>query len=92
MNELNDPKFKELTTRFFWESFFGIFIFGVPAFLGLFLGKTADDYFGTGRLYTMLLLATAFVSSWVTIWFRNKRMTRMYRELREHQKNTTQST
>lgn len=88
MEQLNDPKFKKITTQFFWESFFGIFIFGIPAFTAMFFGKMIDKNLGTGRTWTLILLLLAFISSWVMVWFRNKRVTRMYREFREEQKRS----
>lgn len=90
MDQLQDPQFKKLTDKFFWESFYGIFIFGIPAFAGLFLGQVLDAHLSTGRLWTLVFLAVAFISSWVLIWFRNKRVTRMYRDFREEQKKAHQ--
>ncbi len=89
---MNDPKFKAITDRFFWESFFGIFIFGIPAFSALFLGKALDSRFDSGSTWKIILLVSAFVLSWIIVFYRNKKVTRMYREFRETQKNlnTTQ--
>lgn len=91
MNQINDPKFKALTDKFFWESFFGIFIFGIPAFAAVTLGQVLDERLGTGRLWLFICLGIAFVSSWVIVYFRNKRVTRMYREFREEQKKGKES-
>jgi hypothetical protein len=86
VNQINDPKYKAVTDRIFWESFFGIFIFGVPAFVAVNVGEMLDNQYGTGRLWVYVCLAVAFVTSWITVFFRNRRVIRMYREMREEQR------
>jgi len=88
VNQINDPKFKAITDRFFWESFFGIFIFGIPAFLAVALGQMLDARLSTGRLWFFVFLGVAFVLSWAIVFYRNKRVTKIYREFREGQKNS----
>jgi len=88
---MNDPKFKAITDRFFWESFFGIFIFGIPAFSALFLGKALDSRFDSGSTWKIILLVSAFFISWIIVFYRNKRLTKIYREFRQTQKNSVQA-
>ena len=42
-------------------------ILAVPAFLALFLGKYLDKNYQTGNSVTLILLAVAFILSWVII-------------------------
>jgi hypothetical protein len=84
--QTNDPHLDMLRNKFFKESFLGIAIFGVPAFSALLLGKYLDRFFGTQKVFTLVCLIVAFVSSWILIYFRNKRITKEYREYRAIQK------
>lgn len=85
MNPINDPKFQKLTDKFFWESFYGIFIFGIPAFSALYLGKMLDVRYNSGYTWKLILLLSAFLFSWVMVFYRNRRLTKMYREFRASQ-------
>ncbi len=86
LKQTNDPHLDMLRNKFFKESLFGIAIFGVPAFSALLLGRYLDTVVGTQKIYTLILLVIAFVSSWILIYFRNKRITKEYREYRALQK------
>lgn len=44
-----------------------IFIFGVPALVAKFLGQYIDGRSETGKLWTLIFLAIAFVVSWVVL-------------------------
>jgi F0F1-type ATP synthase assembly protein I len=87
----NDPEFHKITNRFFWESFFGIFIFGIPAFISVFLGKYLDELFQTGKILTIILLVIAFISSWVIVIWRSKRMNRIYKEYKSRLNNNPEN-
>ncbi len=43
------------------------FVFGVPAFVALFIGKRLDATYGTGKMWLLISLAVAFVSSWIVV-------------------------
>jgi small-conductance mechanosensitive channel len=89
VKKTNDPHLDMIRNKFFRESFMGIAVFGVPAFAALFIGRYLDSlFFSTKKLFTLILLVSAFVISWVIILYRNKRVTREYREYRNLQKNT----
>ncbi|MEZ4156733.1 MAG: AtpZ/AtpI family protein [Candidatus Paceibacterota bacterium] len=60
--------------RIFYLMFEFVFIFGIPGFLGLYLGKLLDERFSTGRILTLSLIALAFVLSWAMIILRYKRV------------------
>lgn len=55
-------------------------IFGVPAFVGAFLGRNLDSYFGT-KIYTTILLVVAFFSSWVIVYREYKKISTVVEEI-----------
>lgn len=58
--------------RIFYLMFEFVFIFGIPGFLGLYLGKVLDAKYDTGRLVTFGLIALAFVLGWALALLRYK--------------------
>ncbi len=86
LKKTNDPHLDMIRNKFFKESLMGIVIFGVPAFSALLFGKYLDRVFGTQKVFTLVCLIIAFVSSWMLIYFRNKRITKEYRAYRALQK------
>jgi len=51
-----------------------IFIFGIPAVLGFFLGQFLDTTFGTGRTWSIIVLLCAFVISWIYLIVRVRKI------------------
>jgi len=75
----------QLTTKIFWLSFQTIFIFGVPAFLGLYLGKTADSFFRTGKIITLITIVFTFILSWAIVIFKYRKIKKQLSELKMHE-------
>lgn len=74
-----EEKIKELTskrefwrTKIFWLALEIAFIFGIPAFAALFMGKALDKHFETERTILFSLLVVAFISSWFMVAYRYK--------------------
>jgi uncharacterized BrkB/YihY/UPF0761 family membrane protein len=55
---------KEIT-GFFWLGLQIAFIFGIPAFLALYIGKKLSEL--SGNKYTVISLAISFIFSWVIV-------------------------
>lgn len=83
---ITDPHLDMIRNKFFYGSLQSIAIFGVPAFSALILGRYLDRTFQTGKIYTLILLVITFVSSWIIIYFRNKKIIKEYRDYRALQK------
>ncbi len=66
----NQKKQKELRTKAFWIAFEMIFVFGVPAALAMLVGEWLTEERGMEDWVTYALLALAFVSSWVIVYYR----------------------
>ncbi len=81
VNKTNDS-YQKVTDKFFYASLLNIPFFGVPAFVALFLGKYLDKRFDTGKTFLVVLLAVAFVSSWILVLRNNRKITREYRQER----------
>ena len=77
-----DHSYQKVTDKFFYASLLNIPLFGVPAFVALFLGRYLDKRFDTGKTFLVALLAVAFVSSWVLVLRNNRKITREYRQER----------
>jgi uncharacterized membrane protein (DUF485 family) len=58
-------------------------IFGVPALIAFFLGDHLDNYFDSGRLWKIVLLAIAFVISWIIVVIRVRKITKELKALDE---------
>lgn len=54
-------------SRVFKMMFELIFVFGVPAFLALWLGNKIDRAQGTDGMWRTILLVVAFISSWLIV-------------------------
>jgi hypothetical protein len=61
-----------LMTSFFWLGLQIALIFGVPAAIGAVLG-TYLDRSREDSLFTTIFLASAFILSWVVVYFRYKK-------------------
>ena len=59
------------------------FIFAVPAFGGLWVGRYMDARFNTGRLYTGVVLVITFVLSWILVIARYRRVTRALKNVED---------
>ncbi len=81
-------KEENIKTKFFFLSFKIIFIFAIPAFLALFGGKALDKEFGTGKTITLILLALAFISSWILVFYFQRKLVKELRENREEIKKS----
>lgn len=80
---LNNPKYDEVTTKFFKASLINIPLFAVPAFTALFLGKFLDKKFETDKTITLILLLLSFIFSWVMVLRSNKKLTKEYKAVRK---------
>lgn len=83
---MNDARLNVIRGKIMREGFVLIPIFGVPAFSALFIGRYLDKTYQTHKTITLILLAIAFVSSWILVYHRNKKINKEYREYREKQK------
>lgn len=83
---MSDPHLDMIRNKFFYGSLHSIAIFGIPAFSALILGRYLDRTFQSGKIYTLILLFITFVSSWIIIYFRNKKIIKEYRAYRALQK------
>jgi len=88
LKNTNDPHLDMIRNKFFRESILGVAIFGVPAFTALALGRYLDRSYNQKYTFTFILLIVAFVSSWVIIYFRTKRINKEYTEFRALQKKS----
>lgn len=61
-----------LMTSFFWLGLQIALIFGVPAALGAILGTQLDKS-REDSLFTTIFLISAFILSWVVVYFRYKK-------------------
>lgn len=66
---------EDIKTKFFTLGLKMIFVFAAPAFIALFGGQYLDKHFNTGKTITLSLLAIAFISSWVIIWYMQRLLT-----------------
>lgn len=78
-NDVLKRKKEEFTTKVFWNSFQTIFIFGIPAFLGAFIGLKLDNFFQTGRKITLGLLLCALIFSWTLICIKYYKLKKDFR-------------
>jgi hypothetical protein len=76
-------KLHAFTGKFFYESFLGFVIIGVPVFVGVFVGKKLDVMFDTGKILTIAMSIVGLVIGWVVILRRNKIIVSEYREIRK---------
>ncbi len=51
-------------------------IFGLPAALAFFGGRALDRRYGGGHKYLFILLAVAYISSWVIVFWRYRSLKR----------------
>jgi len=58
---------KDYKTEIFLASFQTIFIFGIPAFIGAFIGVKLDKFYNTNSLINAIILSFTFVFSWVLV-------------------------
>jgi len=85
-DEKNIKKRKEyLKNKIFLLSFETIFIFGIPAFLGLYIGKKIDNFFGTGKTITIAVLICAFILSWVFLIVKYKSLSKQLSGIKENE-------
>lgn len=84
MDEKDIKKRREyLQNKIFWLSFETIFIFGIPAFLGAFIGLKIDENYGTGKIFTLLILFFTFVLSWLLVILKYKNIKKQLSDLKK---------
>ena len=54
-------------TSFFWLGIQIALVFGIPVAIAVIAGGKIDAYYGSGKIATTILMAVAFVSSWVIV-------------------------
>lgn len=64
-----------------------IFIFGIPAGIGFFLGKYLDERFSIRPKATVAVLTFTFILSWVITVFEYNKLTKKLKDLDEKEKN-----
>lgn len=60
-----------------------IFIFGGPAAIAFFVGRKIDAAQASGRLWTLVLLGTAFIISWIILISRVRKIGKELKELEQ---------
>ncbi len=83
-----EVKKKRLHNKLYMMMIEIIFIFGIPAVVGFFLGKFLDTTFGTGRTWSIIVLLFAFIISWIYLIARvrkiGKEIKMVEKELKTH--------
>ncbi len=74
---------EEYTTKVFWSSFQTIFIFGIPAMIGAYIGLKIDKMYNTNRLFTIIILLATFVFSWAIIIIKYRKLNKELKELNQ---------
>lgn len=80
--ELKKQK-EDHTTKIFWLGLQIAFIFGVPAVAGALIGAKFDAAYGSGRKITSVILAAAFVFSWVWVIAKYRSLNKKLKELNQ---------
>ncbi len=78
---------EKYTTKVFWESFQTIFIFGIPAMIGAYIGLKIDKMYNTNRLFTIIILLATFIFSWTVVIIQYRKSNKELKELKETIKN-----
>lgn len=83
----SNKQLADLAFRQAWQS---IFVFLVPAGLAVVVGQYLDSRHHSGKLWTIISLAIAFVLSWLIIWRRYVGFRQSVRQVKANQ-STNQS-
>jgi len=73
----------KIITGFFWLALKIAFIFGIPAFIGAYLGRKIDKANESGFTFTVIFLVVAFIVSWVFVYFEYKKISKKTKEIED---------
>jgi hypothetical protein len=82
MKEL-EQKRDRLTTKSFYIAFETLFIFGVPAVVGVYLGRWIISSYGVGAWVLYFILGSTFILSWVVFLARVKRVSQSIKQVQQ---------
>lgn len=81
----------QLTTRSFYVMFETLFIFGVPAFLGVLLGRWIMGEFETGQWVLYSILGATFILSWIIFLARVRNISKNIKHVQDRIKEARES-
>lgn len=84
---------EEFRTRIFVMMIEILYIFGLPAILSFVVGRKLDTYYSSGKKITLILLAFAFILSWVMVVIKYQKLKKTLKDLddKERQIKTGQN-
>lgn len=88
MNDQQQPedlmkKRDSFRTRIYMLMIEVIFIFGIPAAIGLLAGKKLDAHHSTGNTITLSILACTFILSWIVVVVKYRKASRELKKINE---------